>query len=203
MSRLFILTFFSLSLIQIELSAQLGFKGAAILGFNAAQMDGDDLAGYNKIGITGGLRVAYPLKEKMELGMEMLFSQRGSQSQLQLGSANNLLRTNLNYFVLPISFTLKDWYIEEDDYYRTSLHGGLAPGYLFSKSSNEAGLEPNLENFTNFDLSLFLGFSYHLNSHWAFTFRYTTGLFNIYTDPITSERELRSYFITFRTEYHF
>ena len=59
--------FFSLSLVlgllcmmTTNIDAQ-RFKGSAVLGVNFAQIDGDDLIGYNKLGLTGGFKLEYPV----------------------------------------------------------------------------------------------------------------------------------------------
>ncbi|MFZ1749084.1 MAG: hypothetical protein WAU01_02785, partial [Saprospiraceae bacterium] len=54
------------------------FKATAILGINASQIDGDTLFGYNKAGITAGARLSYQNTGKIDVALEMLYSQRGS-----------------------------------------------------------------------------------------------------------------------------
>ena len=54
------------------------FSAGLALGFNMSQIDGDKLAGYNKLGVATGARVDAKLDERWKLGMELLFSQMGS-----------------------------------------------------------------------------------------------------------------------------
>ncbi|MDR1758845.1 MAG: PorT family protein [Bacteroidales bacterium] len=56
------------------------FVGAAILGINATQVDGDEIVGYYKIGVRGGASVMVALDKKQSwfLTLELIYNQRGS-----------------------------------------------------------------------------------------------------------------------------
>lgn len=178
-----------------------GFKGSAVLGFNASQIDGDDLYGYNKVGLTGGIRIGYPVMDKADLNLEFLFSQRGSQADLSF--SDDIRRISLNYIEIPVVFSYKDWLIEEDGYYKVRAEAGLSYGYLFDVSTSNGGFDGTVGDFRRDDISLILGAGYRLNRRWSFTARYTRGLRKIYYDADADVDGFLSYFITLRSEFNF
>ena len=55
------------------------FIAGLVAGVNLSQIDGDDLVGYDQIGLNAGARVATVLSPRWQLSMELLFSQQGSR----------------------------------------------------------------------------------------------------------------------------
>lgn len=185
-----------------NLSFAQGFSAAALLGVNASQIDGDDSAGYNKVGLTGGFKLFYPVTEKGDLSMELLYSQRGSRSALSLGGGNTFY-IKLDYIELPVSFVYKDWYMEDDKYYKVHAEAGLSYGRLFQTGSNISLYEEQPENFVKDDISYLASIAYRFNRNWGFTMRYTRSFRKLFKSEITGLTGLQSYFLTFRGEYHF
>ena len=171
MKKLSAILFQILFVLSVQTAQSQGFDAALILGATAAQIDGDGLVGYHKVGLTGGIRASYPLEAKSDLGLELLFSQRGSRSPLsESGALVN--STTLNYLEIPVFYNYKDWYQEEEGYYKVRAEGGLSYGYLFSVVSNNTG------RWTRSFLRL-----------WE-------------SPTIPNVEGLISYFLTFRLEYH-
>jgi len=56
------------------------FIGSAIAGVNFAQIEGDDVHGFYKVGFNGGLGLTMPLnrKQSWQLSVELLYSMKGS-----------------------------------------------------------------------------------------------------------------------------
>jgi len=172
------------------------FKGSAVLGLNLSQIDGDDLAGYTKLGWTGGFKLAYPLREKTDLNIEMLYSQRGSNSGFGFGGSGDIF-TDLQYIEIPVYVNIMDWFIEEDDYYKVKAHAGLSYGFLFSVDSQSGLLSDDIESYNRHNVSYLLGVDYSFNSKFGMNLRYTRSFNSIYVVRAIS------YFITVRTEYSF
>ncbi len=191
---LFFIFFFA----TINTQAQ-GFDAAILLGLNAAQLDGDELAGYNKLGLDVGLRVSYPIQEKTDVGLELLFSQRGSKTSRNT-DPNFTSYTNLDYLAVPLFVNYKDWYIEDGDFYKVRAEGGLVYSYLFDVDSNYNPFEMGIGDFKNFDLGVHLGFGYALTKKWLFTLKWTSSFIRIFENP--SGDGVRSYYLTFRFEYN-
>ena len=175
------------------------FKGALLGGINISQIDGDGEAGYHKWGLTGGGKMSYEVYPKMDISIEMLYSQRGSRSVRKIDP----WIINLDYLEVPLIYSIKDWYQEKENYYKARLDLGLSYGYLFRSSQNIAGFEEALENLTANDLSYVLGVGLRFNKNWGFGFRFTKSFIRIYKDDNFENRGLQSYFITARAEYYF
>lgn len=95
------------------LSAQT-FKGGLVAGFNLSQLDGDKLAGYNKIGLNAGGRVSVDLSERWGFSMQLLFSQTGS-SRTRDDDPNSIYdKIRLNFVEAPFLFHFTDWKFELD-----------------------------------------------------------------------------------------
>jgi hypothetical protein len=86
------------------------FSATIIAGLNASQIDGDNTAGYRKIGLNVGARAGVILSEKWESSFEILFSQQGAQSQLIKGIPR-AFKCQLNYISVPLLIHFKDWEI--------------------------------------------------------------------------------------------
>ncbi|MBR4136530.1 MAG: PorT family protein [Bacteroidales bacterium] len=70
-----------LLLISVALPAKAQrFVGFASAGVNLGQIEGDDVHGFRKVGVNGGLGVALPLTRdhKWSLSLELLYAQKGS-----------------------------------------------------------------------------------------------------------------------------
>lgn len=191
---LIILAFIS-AFCTVESEAQ-RFKGSAIFGLNFSQIDGDDLAGFSKLGLTGGFKLAYPLKDNVDLNFEMLYSQRGSNSGFGFGGGTNNF-IDLKYVELPVYVNIMDWLIEEDNYYKAKAHAGLSYAYLFDVSSNNGLLSDNIDSYKRHNMGYILGVDYAFNSKFGLTVRYTRAFNSIYVVRAIN------YFITVRTEYFF
>lgn len=185
-------------------NAQSFFRGSLVTGLNLSQIDGDQLSGYRKFGISTGLKMEFPISSTFDLGLEFLFSQRGSRSTITPNQFVDVQRIHLNYAAMPIFIKWNDWWIEEDSYYKFNLHGGLAPGWLISSRSNLSQSVTGSE-FNKFDLSFFLGTGYSFTNKWALTLRYTRALNRLFSQQTTSGeiQGLIGYFITIRSEYTF
>jgi len=190
-----------LSCLSAGYSYSQAFKAKAVLGFNAAQIDGDDLAGFNKLGITGGLGVGYFLQEKLKLSTELLYSQRGSRSSLSIGNPQEVVSIQLDYVELPLILSFHDWYIE-DGFYKVKAEAGLSLAYLFNTDSNNSFFDDDLSKFNSTDLSFLAGISYRFSQSIGISARYTRTINTLYNDPTILARALRGYFVTFRLEYY-
>ncbi|MEM9545508.1 MAG: outer membrane beta-barrel protein, partial [Bacteroidota bacterium] len=172
------------------------FKGSAVFGLNFSQIDGDDLAGFSKLGWTGGFKLAYPLKKNVDLNIEMLYSQRGSTAGFGFGGGNNNF-TDLKYIELPVYVNIMDWLIEDESYYKAKAHAGLMYAYLFDVNSVSGLLSDDIDNYERHNVGYVLGVDYAFNSKLGLTVRYTRAFNSIYVVRAIN------YFVTVRTEYTF
>lgn len=198
----YILLFLSITLFPQFLNAQ-KFEGAAFLGFNASQIDGDKLAGYNKIGINAGLNISYNLSDPWQLNIDFGYSQRGSRTGLLSNEGEYPRKLTLNYIELPIYISYQDWFIEDDDYYKIQGYTGISLGRLFSVKNQLGEDDYDQDNFLKNDIGLILGMKYFFNKKWGFNARYTRSIVRMYKDPVDGSKSLLGYFLNFGLIYKF
>ncbi len=174
------------------------FKASALVGINLAQIDGDLLYGFNKLGLSTGLRIAYPIHQKMDINMEMVYNQRGSNSGFGFGSqGDNFI--DMKFIDLPFFVDYKDWYISGQNYYKVNVYTGLVTSYLFSVKSSNGLFSNDIDNYSRVGLSYLLGVGYKYSSRIGMTLRYTRSLTKLTTNPDGAI----GYFITIAGEYMF
>ncbi len=180
------------------------FGAALVLGVNAAQIDGDLYAGYNKLGLQGGIRGITILNEKSEISMGLLFSQRGSQNELNPDDFTERIKIHLNYVAVPVAYHYKDWLV--DDYYRLQVHAGLSYGRLLSTKIQDLAIDELANEFNQNDISWIAGINYYFNRNFSLGFRYNrsiTLLFNNRKNPNINANSLLSHFLSFQGVYQF
>ena len=148
-----------------------GFSAQVFGGLSTAQLQGDNLAGFDKFGLHGGIQVLYQLREKLDVGVEMTYNEKGSRERLFRAPLDKNV-TTLKYFELPIIANIKDWYIEEGDYYRMQGHIGVSYGYLFDAQSDNELFSNSLENFSQSDVGFLCGATFMVNTKLGVTARY-------------------------------
>ncbi len=153
---LFIL--FSFFFLQ-ELNAQQRFKGGIVAGVNLSQIDGDDLAGYNQPGINAGGMVAAILSDKVQLTMELLFSQKGSHRSKHDSQSAALDNMRLNYVEAPFLISYFDW--------RFRFYAGFSYARLFSYKLKDYNGEDVTDtyDFRSNVFSFFGGATYEINDN--------------------------------------
>ena len=202
----------SLLIMLCAFSAQAQRFGArAVLGMNLSQISGDQMAGFDKIGLHAGLQGTAEIIPKLNLNVEFLYSMRGSKPGIFNNNIDPDINITLRYIDLPVYVTYSDWYDAEKGYYKAYFLGGFSYGRLLSATTtdnfNDPGsdLDALAEFFSEDDFSWLAGFGFRLSPRFGLQFRYTSS-FNFLLD---AEKEglntfsLRTYFITLRGEFIF
>jgi hypothetical protein len=136
------------------------FSGKLILGVNGSQIDGDGMSGYYQPGLVFGAGARFPINEKLSIGPEIMYSQKGSRASFdqvtKLGYPRIIYR--LNYVDLPIVAEYK---------VQPSMHieGGLSFGYLLNAKldpGGNLGFGDARYLFKNQDYQLLLGLKYRI-----------------------------------------
>ena len=192
-------------LMGASLQAQQRFKAGIVLGITAAQINGDDSAEFNKLGLTGGLRAVTILSEKSDILIELLYSQRGSQTALSSNAVAFQRVIHLDYIEVPILFNYKDWLAGDKDYYKLHFHGGLSYGRLFNSRFEDSPLEEAAPFFRENDFSWAAGVTYFINKNVGFSARYTRSINLLFKSDSTNPNvnSLLSYFLSFSGNYIF
>ena len=201
-----------MSLTSVQLNAQeQRFKAGLTIGLNASQIDGDVSAGYNKLGLVGGLQGVTIINEKAELLIELLYSQRGSQPEIFLNTNFFPFKIKTDFIEIPVMFTYKDWLDEEDDYYKLYFQGGFSYGRLIRTEIEDETPSSDLVKLGDFfnkdDFSFLIGASFFTGKHLAFTFRWSRSISLLYKNGSSPDapnaRSMQNHLWSFRTLYVF
>lgn len=223
-TRLVFLIIIASSLFSETGLAQQRFKAGLIAGLNASQILRDDVGGYHRLGLRGGLRAITILTPKTDLFFEILYSQRGSYAKLGSPTTcfNGALEISANYIEIPVMYTFKDWLDEEEGFYKVQVSGGLSYGRLLSASSIGSCHDNVTDYFNKNDISITLGASFFVNEHLTFGARWSRSLNLLYNrekgplipiDPTVENspmkpdpnnpNSLRGFFLSFQAGYIF
>ena len=127
MKRILLLLFFP-CLLQAQL-----FKGGIVAGLNLTQIDGDELGGYDKIGLNVGVIADIYLAETFSLSMEILYSQKGASTGLIENNQGIPFKWKWDYIELPFVF-------HYNDKNKMNFGLGLAPARLVNAQQVIAGI---------------------------------------------------------------
>ncbi len=189
----------------LTLHAQQRFKAGLVLGATAAQINGDNSAKFNKLGLNIGLKVNTTLTDKSDFIIEILLSQRGSQTELRPNSGIQQQKIHLDYIEVPIIFNYKDWLDKKEDYYKMHFHGGFSYGRLFNTRFDNSPLEEAGPFFRENDFSWLVGVTFFTNEHVGFFARYNRSINLLFknTPANPNTNSLLSYFLSFGGNYVF
>jgi len=170
-------------------------------GFNASQIDGDLFAGYNKLGIHGGIGVAYILDDSWSVETGMFYDALGSQKELQIGSTapEEQQKIKLAYVSIPISGRY------EIESVPLSFGLGLQFSYLIHSSIQDRTDDAILEFFNSTDIAGFLTARYHFSEYWSISVKASESvslLFNNNKITALNSNSLRNKYLTFSFNKH-
>ncbi len=155
---------------QAQKERQRRFSASVVLGANVSQIDGDGEAGFNQLGLNAGGRANIYLAKRWDISTEILFSQKGSQSDFVRGVPRNM-QCRLNYVEIPVQVNFKDWEISDIDnggsYMRMVFGAGLSYGRLLGGYSVIGGAEQDMAQFKTSDISILFSGTAYLNRHWG------------------------------------
>lgn len=205
---LFVFSFF---IITTGIAQSEGFDARIIGGISAAQIRGDDAAGFDKVGIEAGIGASYALKYNLDAGIELLYSQRGSRSDESFSSTGDRQIYKLNYLSIPLTVTVRDWLRDEAgelSYYRVFAQGGFSYGRLLSADIEgpfgSLPVDEFIDALNENDISWLVGLGYQFNYHLGVRFRYNrsiTKLFNAADNPSINYRDLLPFHLSLQLTY--
>lgn len=203
--------------------AQNRFKAGVAVGFNLAQLDGDLQQGYDKFGLSLGLKGFIIIKPQFDISTELFLNQKGAT---YTGTTNffdakklySRFTTNYADMIFLANFNINA--NEAETHYRHTFHAGISFGRLLSsKTSVQRGLifvdslEQSLaKNYKSNDISFVIGWSWFLNKRMGLTIRHTLSMTNMYENPgqvdvrklgESNYQSLRSYFLSAQIFYNF
>jgi hypothetical protein len=175
------------------------FQAGLLAGLNMGQIHGDDLAGYHQPGLNAGLRTSASLSNKLNLGIEFLYSQQGSDRVPGDPFSRPYDNIRLNMVEVPVMLMLTEW--------KFQLAAGMSYSRLINYSIRDIGgvqvssnyiLDPN-------GLSGLLGATWLFENRWGLDMRWTRAILPMDSRPssgsgVTVDR-FYSYFVSLRALY--
>ena len=170
MKKLIIIALF---IIPAVLSAQ-RFNGGVLAGICASQVDGDTYAGFDKVGLQGGVFVNTKFTKAWGAQMEIKYNAKGARKKTSKEDPEKYSLT-LHYIDLPlmINYTVQDRFI---------IDAGFVPGYLFAKHGEQGEFkipDEDISAFKKVDLSWLLGLNYKITDNFIASIRYSYSIFSI------------------------
>ncbi|PKP04789.1 MAG: hypothetical protein CVU11_03495 [Bacteroidetes bacterium HGW-Bacteroidetes-6] len=172
-----ILLFCSVMLLFWDSNAQ-SFTGGFRIGITGTQVQGDNISGFDKAGISAGFLVGIPLDDYSTLDMELLFVQKGSR--------RNPTKDDLTKYIMRLN------YIEVPFLYRRMLkksfgfETGLSFGVLIKNTDVEYdiyGLMPSRPPFEKYEVAAHIGFRYVIGESSSVNLRYSHSVLPIRPHP--------------------
>ncbi len=161
-------------------------KGVVIGGANITQVDGDEIYGFNKVGLNMGLAAIMPFGKGFSVSIETLYSQKGANQKDQYkteDSLGNILtgayKLQLNYLEVPILFH----YTDQD---RITIGGGFSYSGLVSLKEFEHNQRVETTTlasgvYSNSDISVVADLRFRLYKRLKFNIRYSYSMIKIRT----------------------
>jgi len=183
----FLVLFFSLTSI---FSFAQSFNGGLIGGATFAQIDGEKLAGYHKLGLTGGAYVNIPVAEHFVLQTELKYTQMGAKSTIKEAEIQNKdLNIRLHYVEFPIMMRYDFGYFivngKKADF--INLEAGLSLDFLMKSVEEINGaVEETAQFWKFFSITANAGIHFILTDHIGIGARMIYSITPIRTNTISS-----------------
>jgi len=161
---------------NLNISNAQTFEAGAAVGFNLAQIDGDGLFGFRRLGAAAGPILAINTAEKWQATTGILYSQLGS-TRARIDRFSDFDNIRVNFVEVPVVMRFKDWRGKDDDgdYFRLGFEAGLTYGRLINfrsialtgeDISDSENFNPNAYNIT-FGATYFINHRLGVHAHWA------------------------------------
>lgn len=161
----FMTCFYTAARSQDADKTELRFRGGAVLGLNACQVDGDDFAGYHKLGLNGGFLAEIPVSKRFFFSMEILYSQKGAKSRTYPGIPTEY-KVNLDYAEIPLLFNFQE---------KSAVNFGLGVSYgrlVRNKEYVDQLAQPTSDDFDRDDICAIANGNYLISDHFRLNLRF-------------------------------
>ena len=154
-------------------AAAQSFKGGAAFGLMASQVDGDNMDGYHKPGLYGGLFTYLPLHEgniQLQFGLEYL--QKGCKAtNTQAEGALNTYHLTMHQMGMPLLFR---WNCNKP--YRLEAGCSINITPMIRIRRNGETYPPDEGTYRFFELGGICGLQWQCNGHWGLHLRFLYSL---------------------------
>lgn len=190
------------------------FNAGLIIGLNASQIDGDYYKGFNKRGLTGGIRGITRLTPNFDFNVEILYSKKGSKifhnRYATPGRAMERRFIDLTYIDVPAFFKLmsprkgNSFHIEFGAIYSRLFNAKIQENV--ANNPSEFVYQAIIDDFKNSEISILGGIGYTWQNGLSMNYRYTFSAQNFYRgDPFgsASYEEIIDQPVTFLRNYYY
>lgn len=157
------------------------FKGEIIAGMNLSQVDGDEVYGFNKMGLHVGAGAMIPLWHRFSFSVEVLFDQRGSFRKYAPGGDT----LPPPYYSLKLNYLSAPFLIHFEDRDTWTFGVGFSYGRLVSFSETEHGTKQpwtySTFPYNKNDFNILADIRFRVWKHLKFNLRYSYSLAKIRT----------------------
>ena len=164
--------------------------GAAIIGVNASQVDGDEVYGYKKFGLNTGLSAIVPFGDHWAVSIENIYNQKGAhQKPIYSDSLDGSYDLKLNYLEVPVLVHFNDKDI-------ITVGAGFSWGRLIKVSEQRNGwdmpattLKSGIYNKNDFNVLVDVRF--RVFDRFRFNVRYAYSMTPIATREVVDSKTLK------------
>ncbi|MGB1037828.1 MAG: outer membrane beta-barrel protein, partial [Bacteroidia bacterium] len=150
-----------------------GFNAELLLGANFSQVDGDQLGGYNKLGLNTGIQINRKISDDWEGAFELRYSMKGAKKVIDPEAPPTFtLKLNYQYVEVPLlaKFTRFD---------PLTLYAGPSIGVNVQNEREENGIKISETELNKTEIGFHLGGTYYLNQNIGLDLRHSYSLFSV------------------------
>ncbi|MCB0822992.1 MAG: outer membrane beta-barrel protein [Bacteroidales bacterium] len=212
--RLGIIILIFIAIISYRSAEAQQVRGAVIGGINLAQVDGDEIFGFNKFGGNLGLGAVVPIGNNLNFSIETIFSQKGSYQSAQYNDVDSLGNVTTGAYNLSLNYLEVPFLLFYND--KNVISGGAGFSYArlvgikeYEHGSKIETTTLNTGPYDKNDFSILADVRFRMYKRFMFNIRYAYSLAKIRTREFedllgnTWERKQYNNTISFRIIYMF
>lgn len=168
---------FFLILSSFQVSFSQGFGAEFLLGANFSQVDGDQLAGYNKLGLNLGIQINREIKTDWQAAFEIRYSMKGAKKVIDPEAPPSFdLKLSYHYVEVPLL-------VKYNGLENITLYAGPSVGVNVVNKRNENGRISEEDELNPMEFGMHLGATYYVSDHLGLDVRHSYSMLSISNMP--------------------
>lgn len=168
-----IIFIFCASFLISSTSSSQSFNAGILAGVNASQVSGDGYSGFNKAGVLVGLFSNIDLSDKINLQMEINYSQKGSRHNPKTDEGDtDFFLMRMNYIEVPVvaRTSYKRFKFEAGAYYSQLI------SYYLEDENGQFDIPEQLNQFNPYDVGIIGGIYFNFTENLIMNWRYNNSV---------------------------
>ena len=153
------------------------FGASILVGANFSQIDGDQFAGYNKLGLNVGIEIDRALNSDWDAAFEIRFSMKGSKKVVDPDVIDPTLKISYNYLEVPLMAK----YTRFESF---TPYSGISVGVNVFNERDDNGIVTEEEELKATEVGFVLGATYNLTDELGIDIRHSYSLLSVRDYPI-------------------